>query len=343
MDIVETVRWSDDGMGIRIIDQRELPAREVWRDLRSVDDVCDAIATLSVRGAPAIGITGAMGLVVAVAECAALSQENLAFRCREVAARIRATRPTAVNLGWALDRMLAVVTRERDTASSLDALRAEATAILDEDRVMCRAIGEHGADLIPDGSRVITHCNAGALATAGIGTALAILYVAHERGKRLHVFADETRPLLQGSRLTAWELSRAGIPVSLMVDGASASLMARGSIDACIVGADRIAANGDVANKIGTFALALAAKRHDIPFYVAAPTSTFDPATASGADIHIEERGADEVRAFGVITAPPGVSVYNPAFDVTPADLITAIFSDRGVHRPPYDFHHGNS
>jgi methylthioribose-1-phosphate isomerase len=170
-----------------------------------------------------------------------------------------------------------------------------------------------------------------------------VLYVAHERGKQLHVFADETRPLLQGSRLTAWELSRAGIPVSLLVDGAAASLMARGSVDLCIVGADRIAANGDVANKIGTFGLALAARRHGIPFYVAAPTSTFDPATERGTDIHIEERGADEVRAFGVVTAPAGINVYNPAFDVTPADLITAIISDRGVHHPPYDFRLGDS
>jgi len=343
MDIVEAVRWSDDGSGVRIIDQRELPAREVWRELKSVDEVCDAIATLSVRGAPAIGIAGAMGLVVSVAECAALSHENLAARCRDVAARIRATRPTAVNLGWALDRMLALIDRHQQSRALLDALRVEATAILDEDRVMCRSIGEHGAELVPDGSRVITHCNAGALATAGIGTALAVLYVAHERGKRLHVFADETRPLLQGSRLTAWELSRAGIPVSLLVDGAAASLMARGSVDLCIVGADRIAANGDVANKIGTFGLALAARRHGIPFYVAAPTSTFDPATARGADIHIEERGADEVRAFGAITAPAGINVYNPAFDVTPADLITAIISDRGVHHPPYDFRLGTS
>jgi methylthioribose-1-phosphate isomerase len=338
MDIVETIRWSDDGSGVRIIDQRELPSREVWRDLRTLDDICDAIATLSVRGAPAIGIAGAMGLVISVAECAALSHESLSAKCREVADRIRATRPTAVNLGWALDRMLTVLDRERLASAVIPALRAEATAILDEDRAMCRAIGEHGADLIPDGARVITHCNAGALATAGIGTALAVLYVAHERGKQLHVFADETRPLLQGSRLTAWELSRAGIPVSLLVDGAAASLMARGSVDLCVVGADRIAANGDVANKIGTFGLALAAKRHGIPFYVAAPTSTFDPSTPTGKNIHIEERHADEVRAFGSITAPAGVGVYNPAFDVTPADLITAIISDRGLHYPPFDF-----
>jgi methylthioribose-1-phosphate isomerase len=204
---------------------------------------------------------------------------------------------------------------------------------------MCRRIGEHGAALIPNGARVLTHCNAGALATGGMGTALAAIYAAVEQGRRVEVYAGETRPLLQGSRLTAWELARAGIPVTVLVDGAAASLMARGAIDLCIVGADRIAANGDVANKIGTYAVAIAAKHHGIPFYVAAPTSTFDPATASGADIHIEQRSADEVRCgFGPLTAPADVDVYNPAFDVTPAELITAIVSDRGVHRPPFQF-----
>jgi methylthioribose-1-phosphate isomerase len=216
---------------------------------------------------------------------------------------------------------------------------AEATAILDEDRAMCRAIGAHAATLMHDGARVLTHCNTGALATGGIGTALAGVYIAVEQGKRLHVYADETRPLLQGSRLTAWELTRAGIPVTVLVDGAAASLMADGEVDLCIVGADRIAVNGDVANKIGTYQLALAAKHHGIPFYVAAPASTFDALTASGAEILIEQRNADEVRCgFGAPTAPPGVGVYNPAFDVTPASLITAIVSDRGVHWPQYDF-----
>src|SRR5262245_15263026 len=316
MDIVQSVRWSDDGRAVRILDQRDLPGREVWRELTTVDDVCAAIQSLAVRGAPAIGIAGAMGLVVAMRENQHMPQAEFVARCRAVADTIRATRRTAVNLAWALDRMLAVADRNGGSSEQIaDDLRAEATAILEEDRAMCRAIGELGADLIPDGARVLTHCNAGALATAGIGTALAAIYVAHERGKHIHVFADETRPLLQGSRLTAWELSRAGIKVSLLVDGAAASLMARGSVDVCIVGADRIAATGDAANKIGTFGLALAAKRHGIPFYVAAPTSTYDPATATGADIHIEERHADEVRTFGGIIAPPGVGVYNPAFD----------------------------
>jgi methylthioribose-1-phosphate isomerase len=343
MDIVQSVRWSDDGSAVRILDQRDLPGREVWRELTTLDDVCAAIQTLAVRGAPAIGIAGAMGLVVAMRENQHLPREEFVARCRAVADTIRATRRTAVNLAWALDRILAVAERNGDAPETLVAeMRTEATAILEEDRAMCRAIGELGADLIPDGGRVLTHCNTGALATGGIGTALAAIYVAHERGKRLHVFADETRPLLQGARLTAWELSRAGIPVSVLVDSAAASLMAHGKVDICLVGADRIVANGDVANKVGTYALAIAARRHGIPFYVAAPTSTFDPSTARGEDIHIEQRGSDEVRAgFGARTAPENVDVYNPAFDVTPAELITAIVSDRAVHRAPYDFSGG--
>jgi methylthioribose-1-phosphate isomerase len=340
MEIVQSVRWSDDARAVRIIDQRALPAREVYRDLASEAEVCEAIATLSVRGAPAIGIAGAMGLVVSVMQDPGRSHDDLLARLRDAAARICSTRPTAVNLAWAVGRMLAVAERERGApAVVVDRLRAEATAILDEDRAMCRAIGQFGAALIPDGARVLTHCNAGALATGGIGTALAAIYTAVEEGKRVHVFADETRPLLQGARLTAWELGRAGIDVTVLADGAAASLMRRGDVDLCIVGADRIAANGDIANKVGTYGVALAAHRHDIPFYVAAPTSTFDPRTACGADIEIEQRNADEVRCgFGVHTAPPDARVYNPAFDVTPAELITAMVSDRGVHRPPFDF-----
>ncbi len=319
MNVIQPVAWADEGRAIRILDQRELPQREVYRELRTVDDVCDAIATLAVRGAPLIGIVGAMGVSLAA------PTDDL----NAVANRIRSTRPTAVNLGWAIDRVLAAG-RER--------LVEEGNAILDEDRAMCRCIGEHGAELIPDGANVLTHCNTGALATGGIGTALAAIYVAVERGKRVHVFADETRPLLQGSRLTAWELERAGIPVTVLADGAAASLI-RDRIDLCIVGADRITANGDVANKIGTLSVALAARHFDKPFYVAAPTSTFDVATASGKDIVIEQRGADEVRSgFGRQTAPASVDVYNPAFDVTPANLVSGIINERGVHRPPYDF-----
>ncbi|MEP6495262.1 MAG: S-methyl-5-thioribose-1-phosphate isomerase [bacterium] len=345
MEIVQAVRWSDDGGGVRIIDQRQLPARETTLDLRTIDEVCDAIRTLAVRGAPAIGIAGAMGLVVAALPSAGVSLDAFVERLNETAERIRGTRRTAVNLGWALDRMLHVATRVRgkagDTPSLIARLRREATDILEEDRAMCRRIGEHGATMIRDGAHVLTHCNTGALATGGIGTALAAVYVAVEQGKRVEVFADETRPLLQGSRLTAWELTRAGIPVTVLVDGAAASLMREGRIDLCMVGADRIAANGDSANKIGTYGLAIAAKRHGIPFVIAAPSTTFDPRTARGEDIRIEQRGADEVRCgFGVQTAPASVSVYNPAFDVTPADLITAIVNEQGAHTPPFNFTH---
>jgi methylthioribose-1-phosphate isomerase len=340
MELIQPVAWSTDGSGVRILDQRQLPAREVYRDLRSVDDICEAIRTLAVRGAPAIGIAGAMGLTLAL-DGRESDRAAVSTRVATAAEQIRSTRPTAVNLGWALDRMLAAVLASRGGASLRDDLRDEATHILDEDRNMCRRIGEHGAALIPDGARVLTHCNAGALATGGMGTALAAIYVAVQQGKRVEVYVDETRPLLQGSRLTAWELSRAGIPVTVLVDSAAAALMRSGTIDLCVVGADRIAANGDVANKIGTYALAIAARHHDVPFYVAAPTSTFDPSTARGGDIIIEHRPADEVRCgFGAPTAPAGVNVFNPAFDVTPANLVSAIVSDRAVHRPPFDFSH---
>ena len=337
------VRWSPDGEGVRIIDQRLLPASYVERDLRTVDDVCEAIATLAVRGAPAIGVAGAMGLVVAMAPLAALPRERFAAQLREQAHRIRETRPTAVNLAWAIDRMLAEAAPvPGDNEAVIQRLRATAQAILDEDRAMCQRIGEHGLALIPDGARVLTHCNAGALATAGIGTALAPLYLAAREGRTIEVFASETRPLLQGSRLTAWELARAGIAVTVLTDGMAAGLMRAGRIDCCIVGADRIAANGDVANKIGTYSVAVAARHHGIPLYVAAPTSTFDPRTPTGEQIIIEQRGRDEVArtALGA-TVPEGVAVHNPAFDVTPASLVSAIVSDRGVFRPPYAFADG--
>jgi len=339
MSVIEAIRWSDDGHAVRILDQRRLPGAEVYRELRSVDDVRDAIATLAVRGAPAIGIAGAMGMVIAIDEAKRDGVDPMP-RLRAAHEIIRGARPTAVNLAWAVDRVMAVATTVAAANGDLrSALCVEATRILDEDRAMCRRIGEHAAALIPDGANVITHCNAGALATGGIGTALAAIYVAVEQGKRVSVFADETRPLLQGSRLTAWELQRAGIPVTVLIDSAAASLMRERTIDLCIVGADRIAANGDVANKVGTFPLALAAKHHGIPFYVAAPTSTLDPSTKSGERIHIEQRGTAEVIApFGTPTAPDDVAAYNPAFDVTPAELITAIITDGGVYRPPYHF-----
>jgi len=341
---VQAVRWSDDGVGVRIIDQRYLPERLVERDLRSVEDVCDAIGTLAVRGAPAIGVAGAMGLAAALAPHQSEPVDRFAALADTYGARISAARPTAVNLPWAVARVLdaARAVGAADAAAFLERLHREASAILEEDRAMCRRIGEHGRALVPDGARVLTHCNAGALATAGIGTALAPVYLAAVDGCRLEVIARETRPLLQGSRLTAWELGRAGIPVTVIADDAAAALMRAGGVDLCIVGADRIAANGDVANKIGTYELAIAARYHGIPFYVAAPTSTFDPATPTGREITVEERSPEEIRAgFGRLTAPPTACVRNPAFDVTPAELVTAFVSDRGLHYPPYAFDAG--
>jgi methylthioribose-1-phosphate isomerase len=340
MSVVESVRWSADGSAVDIIDQRQLPGRLERRALRTVDDVCDAIATLAVRGAPAIGVAGAMGLVVALAPHIAMEHDEFLERAATLGDRIARVRPTAVNLAWAVGRVLRAAERTSgDGSAILAAMRDEATCILDEDRAMCRRIGEHGAELLTEGAHVLTHCNAGALATAGIGTALAPVYVAAERGRRVAVFADETRPLLQGSRLTAWELAQAGIDVTVLADSMAASLMREGRVDLVIVGADRIAANGDVANKIGTYPLALAARHHDIPFYVAAPWSTVDPDTPSGDAISIEHRAASELgRGFAADVVPEDVDVYNPAFDVTPAELVTAFVTDRGIIRPPYRF-----
>jgi methylthioribose-1-phosphate isomerase len=340
MSAVESVRWSADGGAVDIIDQRLLPGALVRRELRTVEDVCDAILTLAVRGAPAIGVAGAMGLVVSLAPHADDDRDGFLARASALGERIARVRPTAVNLSWAIERMLRVAhATTGDARSVLDAMRRDATAILDEDREMCRRIGEHGLGLLGEGARVLTHCNAGALATAGIGTALAPVYLAAERGRRVAVFADETRPLLQGSRLTAWELTQAGIDVTVLADNMAASLMRERRVDLVIVGADRIAANGDVANKIGTYPLALAARHHGIPFYVAAPWSTVDPATPSGDAIEIEHRAADELgRGFVSSVSPRDVAVYNPAFDVTPAELVTAFVTDRGVLRPPYRF-----
>ena len=337
---VEAVRWAPDGRAVRVIDQRELPHCLVERDLRTVAEVCDAIRTLAVRGAPAIGICGAMGLVVALHDATDLPPDEFRAELARAASQIRAARPTAVNLAWAIDRVMRrAAGRGASPAATIDALREEATAILEEDRAMCRRIGEHGVALLQGAAGVLTHCNAGALATGGMGTALAPVYVAAERGHAVRVFATETRPLLQGSRLTVWELMRAGIPATLLTDGMAGSLMRSGQVDLCLVGADRIAANGDVANKIGTYALAVLARHHGIPFYVAAPTSTLDPDTPEGSAIVIEERASEEVRqVLGHATAPLDVPTWNPAFDVTPAALITAIITDRGVHWPPFDF-----
>jgi methylthioribose-1-phosphate isomerase len=331
----EAVRWSDDGTAVDVLDQTLLPEREVRIQLRNVEDVGDAIRRLAVRGAPAIGIAAALGIALDAAAHTKLEKQAFMQRLAHSIALLRSTRPTAVNLFWALERMHGCAQTYTETHGVPEIackLYGEATSILEEDRQMCRAIGEHGLRIRPANARVLTHCNAGALATGGMGTALAPVYMAHEAGRAVKVFADETRPLLQGSRLTVWELKRAGIDVTVIPDVVAASLMKQGGIDLVLVGADRIAANGDVANKIGTYALAVLAHHHGIPFYVAAPSSTIDRATATGADIVIEERDADEVRrGFGVLTAPADAKVYAPAFDVTPAELITGIITDRGI------------
>jgi methylthioribose-1-phosphate isomerase len=339
-DTIQAVRWASDGLAVRIIDQRLLPGELVERDLQTLDDVSEAIRTLAVRGAPAIGICGAMGLVTVLASHRSESRESFLARAREIGRTIAMTRPTAVNLAWAVERVLQRgAGTPGESGDVLEAMRAEATQILDEDRAMCQQIGEHGASLIKDGARVLTHCNAGALATGGIGTALAPIYVATAWGQRIQVLATETRPLLQGSRLTAWELTQAGVPVTVITDGAAASKMRAGAVDLCIVGADRVVANGDVANKVGTYSLAVLAKHHGIPFYVAIPSSTIDSSLPSGDDITIEERDRSEISTLGgrQVTAEQA-SVGNAAFDVTPAELVTAFITDRGVIRPPYRF-----
>jgi len=335
-----TVRWSEEG--IRLLDQRELPGQEIYLTLTSVEEVARAIESLAVRGAPAIGCTAAMG----VARCAVISSardlSELQGDLRAAMDRLACTRPTAVNLFWALGRMGdaidAEIARPESSVSSVrDRLVREAQAILEEDVAACRALGEFGLSLVPDGARILTHCNAGALATGGFGTALGVVRAAVQAGRRVSVLADETRPLLQGARLTAWELDRDGIPVTVITDNMSAHLMQKGEVDLVVVGADRIAANGDVANKIGTYGIAVLAREHGIPFYVAAPLSTVDLATASGDEIPIEERGREEVAEFGArLVVPKGVPVRHPAFDVTPAALVDAIVTERGVARAPY-------
>jgi methylthioribose-1-phosphate isomerase len=329
------IDWTPDH-AIWILDQTRLPEEERQVELRTIEEVAEAIRSLRVRGAPLIGIAAAMGVAAAARQWGSGAAEETLSQVRTACQLLGATRPTAVNLQWALDRMY----RRAETAVRLgqdlpSALIGEADAIREEDRRMCDRIGELGAPLIPQGATVCTVCNAGALATGGIGTALAPIYVQHRAGGRPHVIVPETRPLLQGSRLTAWELHRSGVPVTLISDSMVASRLRLGDVRAVFVGADRIARNGDVANKIGTYGLALAARAHQIPFYVAAPSSTVDPATPNGAAIPIEERSPEEIMAWrGQRSAPAGVGVWNPAFDVTPAELITAIVTDRGVVAP---------
>ncbi len=336
---LRTIAWVGDENGhVRLIDQTLLPTELAYRDCRTPEEIWEAIRVLRVRGAPAIGIAAAMGMVLGVQGWPVRGAAAAAARLRDVAAYLRTSRPTAVNLFWALDRMerlgQAVIARGR-TAELGRLLLEEALAVAEEDRRMCRAIGRVGAPLVGDGQGVLTHCNAGGLATADYGTALAVLFTAAEKGTRFHVFADETRPLLQGARLTAWELRQRGIDVSLICDNMAAQVMKEGRVQLVVVGADRIAANGDTANKIGTYGVAVLAHAHGIPFYVAAPSSTFDLTLPTGDAIPIEQRDPREVtHGFGRATAPDGVRVYNPAFDVTPARLITGIVTEKGLIRP---------
>jgi len=311
-----TIEWADGA--VRLIDQRRLPGELVLLECRTVDELCDAIRSLAVRGAPALGAAGAMGVALAAATGEPLEA---------AADRLRATRPTAVNLAWGVGLALAA-----------DDPAQEAVRIAEEDVARNRRLGAHGAKLLPVGAHVLTHCNAGSLACVGYGTALGVIRAAHEAGRRPSVWVDETRPVLQGARLTAWELQRLGIPCTLVADVMAGSLMASADVDAVVVGADRIAANGDVANKIGTYGLAVLARHHDVPFYVAAPVSTLDPDCPDGSAIPVERRAAEEVVALaGVAVAPDGVAVENRAFDVTPAGLVTAYVTEAGIARAAGD------
>ncbi len=338
MKNIPTLDWHGgiDGY-LRLIDQTRLPEHCTQIECRDVPTVWEAIKTLRVRGAPAIGVAAAYGVCLGVQKVVGRDETEFFERLYATADYLATSRPTAVNLFWALDRMKNAAERLRDrpTTDIAAGLLAEARAIHEEDRQMCRAIGRHGAELLRDGQGVLTHCNAGGLATSDYGTALAVVFAATEAGKRLHVYADETRPLLQGARLTAWELKHRGIDVTLICDNMAAQVMREGRVQAVVTGADRIAANGDAANKIGTYGVALLAAAHKIPFYIAAPSSTFDLSIQSGAEIPIEQRDPREVtHGFGRPTAPEGIAVYNPAFDVTPAELIAAIICERGVIRP---------
>lgn len=336
---LQTVRWEDGHL--YIIDQTLLPIEFEEIRLDTQEAVWEAIKSLRVRGAPAIGVCAAFGVLVGFRQLAPADAHAARQAVRRVAGYLATSRPTAVNLFWALNRMrnAAEHSGAASTVESLfSSLEAEARSILEEDDATCRAIGESGESLIRDGDGVLTHCNAGGLATAGYGTALAVMFRAHEKGRRFHVFADETRPLLQGARLTTWELMQAGIDTTLICDNTAAQVMREGRIQLVIVGADRIATNGDTANKIGTYSVALLAQAHDIPFYVAAPFSTFDMSLSSGKGIPIELREPEEVtQGFGTRTAPENVRVYSPAFDVTPAGLIAGIITERGVLRPPLE------
>ena len=337
MNQLVSVTWHDNA--VHVLDQRLLPHQEVVNAYTTVAGVADSIRTMQVRGAPAIGCTAAYGMALVAVRALARTPADLMPALHEAQRVLDASRPTAVNLFWATARMMtkAVHIQSLPLAEFRAALLAEAHAIFAEDLAMCQAIGRHGEPLIPARGRVLTHCNAGGLATAGYGTALGPIYRAHELGRSIHVYVDETRPYLQGARLTAFELQRAGVPLTLITDNMAAYFMGKGLVDCIIVGADRIAANGDVANKIGTYGLAVLAHAHGIPMYVAAPTSTIDRKISDGSMIPIEERSSDEVTTIqGVRIAPAGVTAAHPAFDVTPAKYITAIICEKGVVRAPY-------
>ena len=339
--MLPTIEWNDEG--VVMIDQRKLPGAEVYVKCKTPQQVAKAIKTMVIRGAPAIGVAAAMGLALGVRMSKATGTQKLAIEFYKTCELMAVTRPTAVNLFWAIDRMKRVFAEATGAGQSVDQIKdrleAEARGIHDEDVASCRAMGAFGAAMVPQTARVLTHCNAGALATAGYGTALGVIRGAVEQGKKVVVFADETRPFLQGSRLTAWELTRDGIDTTVITESMAAPLMRDGRIDLVVVGADRIAANGDTANKVGTYTVALVAREHHVPFYVAAPVSTIDLDTPDGRRIPIEERPAREVTHIKAIRlAPEGAKVFNPAFDVTPHTLITGIITERGVFRPPYSF-----
>jgi methylthioribose-1-phosphate isomerase len=338
--MLPTIDWNETG--VVMIDQRKLPASEVYVTCRTAQEVAKAIKTMVIRGAPAIGVAAAMGLALGMKRSKASGTRQFTTEFQKLCDLMAATRPTAVNLFWAIEKMKAAFAEAAQGGASVEDLKqrleAEARRIHDEDVESCRQMGHHGASLVPEDARILTHCNAGALATAGYGTALGVIRAASEQGKRVVVMADETRPFLQGARLTAWELVRDGIDTTVITDNMAGAMMRLGHVDLVVVGADRIAANGDVANKIGTYSVAVLAREHGIPFYVAAPISTVDLATSDGSGIPIEERPSREVTHVGPSRlTPDGAHIRNPAFDVTPAKYVTAIVTERGIARAPFE------
>jgi methylthioribose-1-phosphate isomerase len=334
---VQSIEWRDDH--VRILDQTYLPKREVYSDIRDVGRMWEAIKKLRVRGAPAIGIAAAYGFYLGLKDLPENSFDSFWVEVERVAEYLESSRPTAVNLHWALERIKSTIQahKDKDISEIKEIVLKTAQTIHDEDKRICKKIGENGVELVKKDAKILTHCNTGSLATGQYGTALSVIFHAHEGGNNIQVWVDETRPLLQGARLTSWELMNAEIPMKLITDSTAGSLMHRGEVDIVIVGTDRVAANGDTANKIGTYPLAVLAKENDIPFYVAVPLSTIDMELESGDEIPIEERETDEVATFnGSQTAPKKVETYNPAFDVTPHKYITAFITEKGIVKPPF-------